>query len=87
MTVIAALLTLVGFQMNDMIVVFDRIREMLRIRRREALEKLTNDAINETMSRTVIICYGRCLQSAFRSDPSRDLAALEPWRKNSGGVG
>jgi preprotein translocase subunit SecF len=54
MTVIAALLTLVGFQMNDMIVVFDRIREMLHIRRREALEKLTNDAINETMSRTVI---------------------------------
>jgi preprotein translocase subunit SecF len=54
MTVIAALLTLVGFQMNDMIVVFDRIREMLRLRRREAPEKLTNDAINETMSRTVI---------------------------------
>jgi preprotein translocase subunit SecF len=54
MTVIAAMLTLVGFQMNDMIVVFDRIREMLRVRRREALEKLTNDAINETMSRTVI---------------------------------
>jgi preprotein translocase subunit SecF len=48
------MLTLVGFQMNDMIVVFDRIREMLRVRRREALEKLTNDAINETMSRTVI---------------------------------
>jgi preprotein translocase subunit SecF len=37
-----------------MIVVFDRIREMLRVRRREALEKITNDAINETMSRTVI---------------------------------
>jgi len=54
MTVIAAMLTLVGFQMNDMIVVFDRIREMLRVKRREALEKLTNDAINETMSRTVI---------------------------------
>jgi preprotein translocase subunit SecF len=54
MTMIAAMLTLVGFQMNDMIVVFDRIREMLRVRRREALENLTNDAINETMSRTVI---------------------------------
>jgi preprotein translocase subunit SecF len=54
MTVIAALLTLVGFQMNDMIVVFDRIREMSRVRRREPLKKLTNDAINETMSRTVI---------------------------------
>jgi preprotein translocase subunit SecF len=54
LTVIAALLTLVGFQMNDTIVIFDRIREMLRLRRREKLEKLTNDAINETMSRTVI---------------------------------
>lgn len=54
MTVIAALLTLVGFQMNDMIVVFDRIRERLRDNKREPLEKVTNDAINETMSRTVI---------------------------------
>jgi preprotein translocase subunit SecF len=54
LTVIAALLTLVGFQMNDTIVIFDRIREILRIRRREPLEKLTNDAINETMSRTII---------------------------------
>src|SRR5262245_20428363 len=54
LTVIAALLTLVGFQINDTIVIFDRIREMLRLRRREGLEKLTNAAINETMSRTVI---------------------------------
>src|SRR5215510_1432660 len=60
MTVIAALLTLVGFQMNDMIVVFDRIREMLRVRRREALEKLTNDAINETMSRREPIWVMKC---------------------------
>ncbi len=54
LTLIAALLTLVGFQMNDTIVIFDRIRELRRLRRREPLEKLTNDAINETMSRTVI---------------------------------
>jgi preprotein translocase subunit SecF len=54
LTVIAALLTLVGFSMNDTIVIFDRVRELLRIRRREPLEKLTNDAVNETMSRTVI---------------------------------
>jgi len=54
LTVIAALLTLVGFSMNDTIVIFDRVREILRVRRREKLEKLTNDAINETMSRTVI---------------------------------
>jgi len=54
LTVIAALLTLVGFSMNDTIVIFDRVRELLRLRRRENLEKLTNDAVNETMSRTVI---------------------------------
>jgi preprotein translocase subunit SecF len=54
LTVIAALLTLVGFSMNDTIVIFDRVRELLRIKRRESLEKLTNDAVNETMSRTVI---------------------------------
>jgi preprotein translocase subunit SecF len=40
--------------MNDTIVIFDRVRELLRIKRREPLEKLTNDSINETMSRTVI---------------------------------
>ncbi len=54
LTVIAALLTLVGYSMNDTIVIFDRIREMLRTRRRESLEKLSNDAINQTLSRTVI---------------------------------
>jgi preprotein translocase subunit SecF len=54
LTVIAALLTLVGFSMNDTIVIFDRVRELLRTKRREPLEKLTNDSINETMSRTVI---------------------------------
>jgi preprotein translocase subunit SecF len=54
LTVIAALLTLVGYSMNDTIVIFDRIREMLRSRRRESLEKLSNDAINETLSRTII---------------------------------
>jgi preprotein translocase subunit SecF len=54
LTVIAALLTLVGYSMNDTIVIFDRIREILRTRRREGLVKVTNDAVNETLSRTVI---------------------------------
>jgi preprotein translocase subunit SecF len=54
LTVIAALLTLVGYSMNDTIVIFDRIREILRTRRREGLVKITNDAVNETLSRTVI---------------------------------
>lgn len=54
LTVVAALLTLVGYSMNDTIVIFDRIRELLRFRRRESLAQLTNDAINETLSRTII---------------------------------
>ncbi len=54
LTVIAALLTLVGYSMNDTIVIFDRIREMVRMRRRESLEKVSNDAINQTLSRTII---------------------------------
>ncbi len=54
LTVIAALLTLVGFSVNDTIVTFDRIRENLRLHRRDSLYKITNDAINQTLSRTVI---------------------------------
>jgi preprotein translocase subunit SecF len=54
LTVIAALLTLVGFSMNDTIVIFDRIRENLRLRRRDSLTQLTNDSINQTLSRTII---------------------------------
>jgi len=54
MTVIAALLTLVGYSMNDTIVIFDRIRENLKLTRREPLEKVMNDAINQTLSRTVM---------------------------------
>lgn len=54
LNVIAALLTLVGFSVNDTIVVFDRIRENRKLYRRETLYKITNDAINQTLSRTVI---------------------------------
>jgi preprotein translocase subunit SecF len=54
LTVIAALLTLVGFSVNDTIVVFDRIRENRKLHRRESLYKITNDAINQTLSRTII---------------------------------
>jgi preprotein translocase subunit SecF len=54
LTVIAALLTLVGYSMNDTIVIFDRIRENLKILRRESLENLMNKSINQTLSRTVM---------------------------------
>ena len=54
LTVIAALLTLVGYSVNDTIVVFDRIRENLKIRRRDDLETIMNDSINQTLSRTIL---------------------------------
>ncbi|MDZ7637434.1 MAG: protein translocase subunit SecF [Bryobacterales bacterium] len=54
LTVIAALLTLVGYSMNDTIVVFDRIRENLKITRRERFVDTINKSINQTLSRTVM---------------------------------
>jgi preprotein translocase subunit SecF len=54
LTVIAAILTLVGYSMNDTIVVFDRIRENLRMSRREPLAAVVNRSINQTLSRTVL---------------------------------
>jgi preprotein translocase subunit SecF len=54
LTVIAAILTLVGYSMNDTIVVFDRIRENLRLSRRESLPDVVNRSINQTLSRTIL---------------------------------
>jgi preprotein translocase subunit SecF len=54
LTVIAAVLTLIGYSMNDTIVVFDRIRENLAANRRESLSDVVNRSINQTLSRTVI---------------------------------
>jgi preprotein translocase subunit SecF len=54
LTVIAALLTLVGYSMNDTIVVFDRIRENVRLNRRENFLDLVNRSINQTLSRTIL---------------------------------
>src|SRR5215212_4098395 len=54
LTVIAALLTLVGFSVNDTIVVKNRIRKNRKLHRRDSIYKITNDAINQTLSRTII---------------------------------
>jgi preprotein translocase subunit SecF len=54
LTVVAALLTIVGFSVNDTVVICDRIRENLRKIRRETLEKVVNISINETLSRTIL---------------------------------
>jgi preprotein translocase subunit SecF len=54
LTVIAALLTLVGYSMNDTIVVFDRIRENVQLNKREEFGRLVNHSINQTLSRTIL---------------------------------
>src|SRR5580704_2437000 len=54
LTVIAALLTLVGYSMNDTIVIFDRVREDLRLMRRDPFPEVVNKAINQTLSRTIL---------------------------------
>jgi preprotein translocase subunit SecF len=54
LTVIAAILTLVGYSMNDTIVVFDRIRENVKLMRRESLSEIVNKSINQTLSRTIL---------------------------------
>jgi preprotein translocase subunit SecF len=53
-TVMAALLTIAGYSINDTIVVFDRIREHLRSRQKQPLDQLMNRSFNETLSRTII---------------------------------
>jgi preprotein translocase subunit SecF len=54
LTVVAALLTIVGFSVNDTVVICDRIRENLRKSRRESLESIVNKSINECLSRTIL---------------------------------
>lgn len=54
LTVIAAILTLVGYSMNDTIVVFDRIRENLKLAKNETFEQIIDNSINQTLSRTII---------------------------------
>jgi preprotein translocase subunit SecF len=54
LTTVAALLTVVGFSVNDNVIIFDRIRESRRKNQRQSLPSLVNQSINETLSRTVI---------------------------------
>jgi preprotein translocase subunit SecF len=54
LAIIAAFLTIVGYSLNDTIVVFDRIRENLKVLRRETYESIINTSINQTLSRTIL---------------------------------
>jgi SecD/SecF fusion protein len=53
-TVVAALLTIIGFSLNDKVVIFDRIRENLKLGARGTFKEIINQAINQTLSRTII---------------------------------
>lgn len=57
LVVVAAFLTIVGYSLNDTIVVFDRIRENQKILRRESFSSITNISLNQTLSRTVITSF------------------------------
>ncbi|HYE86214.1 MAG TPA: protein translocase subunit SecF [Vicinamibacterales bacterium] len=54
LNVVAALLTITGYSVNDTIVIFDRVRENLRTKRRESLDRVVNESVNQTLSRTII---------------------------------
>ncbi len=54
LNIVAALLTITGYSVNDTIVIFDRVRENMRSMRRDPLEKIVNTAVNQTLSRTII---------------------------------
>jgi preprotein translocase subunit SecF len=53
-TVVAALMTIVGYSINDTIVIYDRIRDNTRLRYKEPLDVLINDSVNQTLARTII---------------------------------
>jgi len=54
LSIIAAFLTIIGYSLNDTIVVFDRIRENMKLRRRESYRDVINRSVNETLSRTIV---------------------------------
>lgn len=54
LNVVAAILTITGYSVNDTIVIFDRVRENLRSKRRDSLESVVNESVNQTLSRTII---------------------------------
>ena len=54
LNIVAAILTITGYSVNDTIVIFDRVRENLRSKRRDSLEAVVNQSVNQTLSRTVI---------------------------------
>ncbi len=79
LTCIAALLTILGYSLNDTVVIYDRMREMLRRYKKMPMPELLNVSINSTLSRSIITarhrdagrCWRCCCSAAGRSSPSR----------------
>jgi protein translocase subunit secF len=78
LTSIAALLTILGYSLNDTVVIYDRIREMLRRYKKMPMPELLNESINSTLSRSIIThvtvtlaCWRCCCSAATRSTASR----------------
>ena len=59
--IIAAFLTIVGYSLNDTIVIFDRIRENIKVLKRETYTKIINQSINESLSRTIVTSRTTCV--------------------------
>ena len=54
LNVVAAILAITGYSVNDTIVIFDRVRENLKTKRRDSLDAVVNASVNQTLSRTII---------------------------------
>lgn len=77
LVVVAALLTLAGYSINDTIVIFDRVRENLRSARKESLKEIYNRSVNETLSRNIIVSFLAFIAAAslfFGGEVLRDFA-------------
>lgn len=82
-TTVAALLTIVGFSINDTIVIFDRIREDLKLGIRGSFTEILNRALNQTLSRTIItsgtVFIATVALYAFGGGPINDFAFMFLW--------
>jgi preprotein translocase subunit SecF len=93
LNVVAAILTIAGYSVNDTIVIFDRVRENQRLARREPLEQIVNRAVNQTLARTIITAgttwpSSRCSSLAARCcaasrSPCSSASSRAPTRPSS----
>ena len=73
LNVVAAILTITGYSVNDTIVIFDRVRENMRTKRRDSLETIVNQSVNQTLNRTIITAGTTFLAVSVRRRSARRL--------------